>query len=469
MKKLKQIIDCSYDTLISGITDDSRDVYDGYLFVATKGFNVDHFDYIDKAIENGAVAIISDRNVEVDVPVVLVNNINDIYPELCRRFYDVAPNDFSLIGITGTDGKTTTATIVQKIITDDINCAYIGTNGCLVNGKVHHTNNTTPCTSELYNCLSIAKNGGCKATVMEVSSEALLHERVRGLEFDIVAITNITEDHLNVHKTIENYRKCKFKIVNYLKKDGVLVINGDDSNCRLLQIDNMYTFGFNSDNDYVISDFSESKAGINFKICHDNDIYEVISPLFGKYNAYNITLSFVIGLLKKIPSDTLIQRIKEVSSITGRGERLEFGQDYDIILDYAHTYNAIDNLLESVKGKYKRIITVTGAAGGREREKRSKIGKLVLEKSDYVIFTMDDPILEDVNDIIDDMISNCNNKNYERQLDRVAAISKAFEIAKPGDAVLIIGKGRDDYMALGTEKIPYCDYDVIVNYFKKNK
>lgn len=466
MKKLKDIIECDFDVEITGINDDSREIKPGYLFVATKGFNVDHFDYIDKAIENGAVAVISDRNIDVNVPVVLANNINDIYPELCRRFYDVSKDDFSLIGITGTDGKTTTASIIQKILTDNINCAYIGTNGCLVNGEIYHTNNTTPCTSELYNCLSIAKTGGCKTIVMEVSSEALLHERIQGLEFDFVAITNITEDHLNVHKTVENYRECKFKIVNYLKKDGVLIINGDDSNCRLLQISNMSTFGFGSDNDYVISSFLESKSGISFKICHDNDIYEIESPLFGKYNAYNITLSFIVGLLKKIPSDILIQKIQNMSPIIGRGERLEFGQDYEIILDYAHTYNAIDNLLESVKGKYRKIITVTGAAGGREKEKRSKIGKLVLEKSDYVIFTMDDPRFEDVNDIINDMIGDSTKTNYIREVDRVKAINKAFDMADAGDVVLVIGKGRDDYMALAEGKVPYCDYDVICDYFK---
>ena len=178
-------------------------------------------------------------------------------------------------------------------------------------------------------------------------------------------------------------------------------------------------------------------------------------------------MAFIIGLLNKIDADTLISRIKDISFITGRGERLDFGQKFEIILDYAHTYNAILNLLNSVKGKYNRVITVTGAAGGREKEKRSKIGKMVLEKSDLVIFTMDDPRWESVDDIIDDMIGECKNTNYERINDRVEAITHAFEIANDGDAVLVIGKGRDDYMALGTEKIPYCDYDVIRNYFAK--
>lgn len=468
MKKLNEIIDCDLDILISGISDDSRDIKEGYLFVATRGFNVDHFDYIDKAIENGAVAVISDREISFDIPhVVVEKDINKLYPELCRKFYGVNTSKLSLIGITGTDGKTTSATIVQKILNDSVGCAYIGTNGLFVKGKTYHISNTTPCISELYSCLSTVQDNSCQKVAMEVSSEALLHDRVEGLRFSIVAITNITEDHLNVHKTIENYRKCKFKIVDYLTDNGVAIVNGDDENCRNLHVNNLIKFGFASDNDYVISDFVEDKKGVKFKIRHKDSTYDISSQLFGKYNAYNITLAFIIGLLNNIEADVLIARIRDISFITGRGERLEFGQKFEIILDYAHTYNAILNLLDSVKGKYKRIITVTGAAGGREKEKRSKIGKMVLEKSDLVIFTMDDPRWESVDDIIDDMIGECKNTNYERINDRVEAISHAFEIANDEDVVLVIGKGRDDYMALGTEKIPYCDYDVIKKYFDK--
>ena len=468
MKKLNEIIECDLDILISGISDDSRDIKEGYLFVATRGFNVDHFDYIDKAIENGALAVISDREISFDIPhVVVEKDINKLYPELCRKFYGVDTSQLSLIGITGTDGKTTSATIVQKILNDSVGCAYIGTNGLFVKGKTYHISNTTPCISELYSCLSTIQDNLCQNVAMEVSSEALLHDRVEGLKFSIVAITNITEDHLNVHKTIENYRKCKFKIVDYLTDDGVAIVNGDDENCRNLHVNNLIKFGFASDNNYVISDFVEDKKGVKFKIRHKDSTYDISSQLFGKYNAYNITLAFIIGLLNNIEADVLIARIRDISFITGRGERLEFGQKFEIILDYAHTYNAILNLLDSVKGKYKRIITVTGAAGGREKEKRSKIGKMVLEKSDLVIFTMDDPRWESVDDIIDDMIGECKNTNYERINDRVEAISHAFEIANDEDVVLVIGKGRDDYMALGTEKIPYCDYDVIKKYFDK--
>ena len=466
MKKLKDIIDCDFDVEITGINEDSRDIKPGYLFVATKGFNVDHFDYIDSAIENGAVALVTDREYDTDLPVVIVDDINSTYLELCKKFYDVKLDDLSLIGITGTDGKTTSATIIQKVLNDSMKCACLGTNGLSIDDEVYHTNNTTPCISELYSSLSIVENNNCKALVMEVSSEALLHGRVKELKYDIVAITNITEDHLNVHKTIENYRECKLSIVNYLKDDGIVIVNGDDEICKSLHANNLITFGFNEDNDFVIFDYEEDRNGLKFKVRNNDNVYDINSSLFGKYNAYNICLGFIIGLCKKIPVDDLIKTLVNINFVAGRGEVLRFGQDYDIILDYAHTYNSINNLLNSVKGKYKRIITVTGAAGGREKEKRSKIGDLVLNKSDIVVFTMDDPRYEDVNSIIDDMIGDSTKTNYIREVDRVKAIYKAFDMAEEGDVVLVIGKGRDDYMAFAEGKVPYCDYDVICDYFK---
>ncbi len=467
MKKLSELIECSFDIDIFGIVDDSRLVKDGYLFVATKGFNVDHFNYIDDAISNGAVAVITDKEIDVDVPVVVVENIDGLFSKLCQKFYDVDPTEFRLIGITGTDGKTTSASVIRQLLLPSIDIAYIGTNGVDV-GNIHFdTNNTTPCISELYDCLSRIKINGCKTIVMEVSSEALLHNRVEGLEFDIIAFTNITEDHLNIHGTIENYRNSKFLLVKYLKDDGVIFLNGDDENCQMLTDDRVSTFGFDIDNNFTFFDVKFNDKIMEFKIKDyvTNKVYNITSPLLGKYNVYNIGLAFLVGLYFGVSDDDLVERIKKLEFVSGRGERLNFGQDFDIILDYAHTLNGISNILDSVDN-YKRVITVTGAAGGREKEKRSKIGDIVLKKSDVVIFTMDDPRYESVDSIIDDMIGTTDLVNYERINDRVKAIYRAFDIAKKGDIVLVLGKGRDNYMAIEDKKIPYSDYDVIKKYFE---
>lgn len=466
MKKLYELVDCKFDIDIVGIADDSRSVKPGYLFVATKGFNVDHFDYIEDAISNGAVAIVADHLVNKDIPVIMVDDVNESYVTICQRFFEVNPKEFKFIGITGTDGKTTTASVVRQLFLHNMNIAYIGTNGVDVLDKHYNTDNTTPCVAELYRLLSIIKSHDCKVVVMEVSSEALLHRRIEGLKFEMVAFTNITEDHLNIHGTIDNYRKAKFSLVNYLSDNGRVYINGDDENCRMLSCKNMYTFGFNENNNFTFFDVKESDDFVQFSIKHDGEFYNVKSPLLGLYNVYNVGLAFILGLDFNIPFLDLINYIEKLEPVAGRSERLDFGQDFTIILDYAHTFNGILNIVRSVS-KYKKIIVVTGAAGGREKEKRSKIGKMLLDLTDFVIFTMDDPRNESVDKIIDEMISNSTKANYARIVDRTSAIYCAFDMAKCGDIVLVLGKGRDNYMAIGDKKIPYSDYDVIAKYFTK--
>ncbi len=463
MKKLYELVDCDEELDILGVADDSRNISKGFLFVATKGFNVDHFDYIEDAISNGAVAIVADRKIDVSVPVVVVDNINDLYFDICSKFYDVHPSEFNFIGITGTDGKTTTATLVHNVLK---HYAYIGTNGVEVNDKSYSTNNTTPCISEFYECLKFVKDNGCKHIVMEVSSEALLHNRLRNVKFDIVAFTNITEDHLNVHKTIENYRNCKAKLLELLKDKGIVIYNGDDENCRMICKRRHGGFGFEEHNHNVIRNVNEMSDCVKFELWSSKrKCYFITTKLRGKYNIYNVAMAFMICTGCGFSEKFVCRELAKVDFIKGRGERLDFGQDFEIILDYAHTFNGIRCLLESVQN-YKKVIVVTGAAGGREKEKRHRIGKLILDKSTIAIFTMDDPRYESVDDIIDDMVS-ASSKDYIRIINREEAIHKAFELADKDSVVLVIGKGRDNYMAIEDRKEEYCDYNVIENYFNK--
>ena len=461
--RLNQLINTSYDIEIKGITDDSRLVKKGFLFVATKGYNVDHYDYVNNAIENGCSFVIVDREIAISFPHLVVENINSLYRELCKKYYNVSSLDFSLIGITGTDGKTTTTTIVSQIIDD---MAYLGTNGLCVNKKEFKTNNTTPCVSELYNDLHIIKQNNCKNIVMEVSSEALLHDRVADFLFDIVGFTNITGDHLNVHKTFENYVDCKMKLLKLVKDDGFVVVNGDDEILKNIHCNNLVTFGFDKNNDYVIDDVSYHKRYSEFSLKYNQKTIKIKCPFVGEYNIYNVTMAFIIGLLYGVEESLLLSRISKLKPVKGRGELLDFGQDYTIVLDYAHTTNGILKILETYKD-YDKVITVTGCAGGREKEKRSVIGDIVMNNSDIAIFTMDDPRYEDVNDIIDQMVGE--STDYVRIPDRVEAIHYALSVAPPKSVVLIIGKGRDNYMAIEDKKVPYCDYDVIYDYFNKNQ
>lgn len=461
MKKIKDLINCDYDIDIYGISDDSRYIKEGYLFVATKGFNVDHYDYIDDAIKNGASFVIADRDIKIDFPHVIVDeNISDLYRKLCKKFYDVDFNKLRMIAITGTDGKTTTSTIVKNIIKE---CAYMGTNGLDIFDKSYHTSNTTPIESELYADIKKIIDADCKVLSMEVSSEALLHNRVKDFRYDVVGITNITGDHLNIHKTFDNYVYCKKKLLDLIKDDGYAVLNGDDDILSKIEGNNIVKFGFNDNNDYIIDDIQyEKKTKIRLK--HGDEIIEIISPYKARYNAINVVMAFIICRLFGLDDNLILDRIKDLAPIKGRTESLDFGQDYDIILDYAHTINSIKNIISAFRD-YKTVITVTGSAGGREHEKRSIIGKYVIENSDVAIFTMDDPRYEDVNEIIDQMVGD--SKDYVRIPDREEAIRYALDIADESSVVLILGKGRDEYMAIEDKKPYYCDYDVIEKYFKE--
>lgn len=458
MKKIKDIIECDYDINISGITDDSRNVKKGYLFVATRGFNVDHYDYIDDAVERGCSFIVCDRDIDVDIPYMKVLDINNFFVEACMKFYDICLDDYHFIGITGTDGKTTTATLVKKIIGD---AAYVGTNGLSVVNKTFPTKNTTPCVDELYANLKYIKDY-CATTVMEVSSEALLHDRVKNFEFDIVAFTNVTGDHLNVHGSFDNYVKCKFKLLDLVIKNGYIVVNGDDEILQNITCQNMSTFGFGKNNDYQIFNVNYLSNFTEISVKYKEEIFEIKSPLKGKHNVYNIVMAFIIGLLFGIDKNVLIERIEKIGYVRGRCEELDFGQDYKIILDYAHTINGTKNILDTFSTCGK-LITVVGCAGGREKSKRNIIGNLVMDKSDIAIFTMDDPRDENVSDIIDQMVGG--RKDYLRFIDREEAINHALSIANKDDIVLILGKGRDNYMAINNEKVPYCDYEVVEKYF----
>ena len=461
MKKLRDLIDYDLDLNITGITDDSRLVKDGFLFVATKGYNVDHFDYIDDAIKNGCSFIVCDREFNKNFPHIVVDNIFETYIELCKKYYEVDPKDFSLIGVTGTDGKTTTTTIIKELLEE---CAYIGTNGVWVNDIEESTSNTTPCISELYEDLKIIKDNNVNTVSMEVSSEALLHDRVHGFIFDVVCITNITGDHLNVHKSFDDYIACKMKLLDHVKDDGYIVFNGDDNTLKIINKKNSISFGFNEDNDYVISDVKYLKRKTIITLRNNDLEWTINSPFIGEYNVYNVVMAFIVGHLFKVDDCLLLNKIEQLRPIKGRCEFLDYGQDFDIVLDYAHTINGINSILDTFSN-YETIITVTGSAGGREVEKRSVIGKSVIEKSDFAIFTMDDPRFEDPDEIIDQMVGD--NKDYYRIVDREDAIRFALSIAYPGSVVLILGKGRDNYMAIKDKKIHYNDFDVITNYFKK--
>lgn len=455
------------DVLISGIKINSKDVTDGDIFVCTMGVTADRHDFIDEAIKNGAKAVVVQKPVECSVPTILVENTNKELPLLASRFYDAPESKLDIIGITGTNGKTTVATIIQDLIGNDI-CGYLGTNGIICSKFSESIRNTTPDSDRLYGYFKRFVDSGCQILSMETSSEAFYRERLQNIKFKVGIITNITEDHLNIHKTIENYVACKQKLVMQVADDGYSILNTDDKyydETRKLAKGTVLTYGKKDADLQIISSISAAKE-TNITIKYNGMNYNFSSPLLGEFNTYNLCAAILALIALGYGIEDIIKRVSNIEAPHGRVEFLNYGQDYEIVLDYAHTPDAFSKLYKLLNEiKKGRIITVTGSAGGREKEKRGPMGKLVLDESDYVIFTMDDPRYEDVKDIISDLVSESDKSNYEIIVNRKEAIYRAFDMANKGDIVLIAGKGIDNYMAIEDKYLPYSDLEVIEEYF----
>ena len=472
MKKLTELYPnyTQPDIWIKGIKINSKEIEPGDIFVCTMGVTADRHDFIEEAVKNGAAAIVVQKDAECIVPVIKVENTNKELPLLASRFYDHPEDKLDMIGITGTNGKTTVATIIQNLIGNKT-CGYLGTNGIICSEFNETIRNTTPDSDRLYGYFKRFVDSGCKYLSIETSSEAFYRKRLDNLKFKVGIITNITEDHLNIHKTIENYVYCKKQLVNQVRDDGFSILNIDDSHYQEVRESakgTILTYGKKESTLQIINAiFSFDNTVVTLK--YQDKLYEFESPLLGEFNVYNLCAAFLALIAIGYDIETIVQRVPNIIAPSGRVEFLKFGQNYNIVLDYAHTPDAFSKLFSLLdKIKKGRIITITGSAGGREKEKRPQMGKVVLDNSDYVIFTMDDPRYEDPRDIIADLISTSDKTNYEIIIDRKEAIYKACELAQENDIVLVAGKGTDNYMAVEDKYLPYCDLEVIKEYFERD-
>ena len=467
MKLLSELYEGYPDVEIKGIKINSKQIEKGDIFVCTMGVTADRHDFIDEAISNGASAIVVSKDITTSVPTIKVENTNIELRKLASKFYDYPEKKLKLIATTGTNGKTTVSQIIQDLMGNNI-CGYMGTNGIICKEFNEKIINTTADADRLYMYFRRFLDAGCKYLSMETSSEAYFRHRLDDIYFDIGIVTNITEDHLNIHKTIENYVACKKEMLNHIKEDGIVILNKDDKyyeDFKNASKSKIITYGENNA-DFTIKNIEVTSNNTKFTLIYKEKEYKIESPLFGDFNAYNLTASIaaVVSLGNNI--EDVIKKVSNIKPLPGRVEFLNYGQKYDIVLDYAHTTDSFLKLYP-VLNKIKRgkLITVTGSAGGREKEKRGPMGKVVLDNSDYVIFTMDDPRDEDVNHIIDDLVSLSDKTNYERIINRKEAVFKAFDMAEDNDLVLVAGKGTDNYMAINDEYEPYSDLDVIEEYF----
>lgn len=439
----------------------SKDIKKGDLFIPFSGIE-DRNKYILDAINKKCSFIITNNNYNHE-KVIKVNNLEKEVINIFNKYYNYPLKNISLIGVTGTDGKTT----ITSILSDLLNCPTIGTNGFNIKNKNYSLNNTTPSLDVLYDCFNKTRNKKYKNLVMEVSSESYLTNRIGKLKFEIGICTNITKEHLDKHKSFNNYLKCKMEL---FKNSKISILNHDSKYYQKLKnvSKKTYSYGFSKGSTLRILYYKlyEDRSLICFKYL--NKKYKITYNLLGKFNVYNIACCILTMSKLGYNMDFIIERIKFIKGIKGRME-LIYNKKFKVILDYAHTTNATLNVLKFFS-KYKRnIITVVGCAGFRYKEKRKEIGDIVLKYSKLGIFTSDDPRFENPDEIIDDMLKITNKNNYIRIINRYYAIEYALKIANKDDIILILGKGHDNYMVVNHEKIPYSDMRTINEIIKKLK
>lgn len=471
MKKLSEIYDIDSQVLVKNVKINSKEVEKGDIFLCTMGVTADRHDFIDEAVRNGASCIVVSKDIKrSDVEVIRVEDTNKELISLSRKLYDFSDDDLSIIGVTGTNGKTTICTMIKDLLGDS--CGYMGTNGVISKSFNEKIRNTTPDADRLYKYFRRFVDDGCKILSMETSSEAFYRNRLATLKFKVGIISNITEDHLNIHKTIENYVDCKMELLRNVMYDGFSILNTDDKYYDIALKNakgKILTYGKDKNATMRLVSVVDTTLNSKVKFIYENKEYEVESPFLGEVNAYNLLASILAVISFGYNLDDILINVPNLSKVPGRMD-IVYNKEYLTILDYAHTTDAFNKILPILNElKKNRLIVVTGSAGGREKEKRPLMGKCILENSDYVIFTMDDPRYENVQDIINDLISKSDNKNYEIIIDRKEAINKALSIAKDGDVVLIAGKGIDNYMAIEDKYIPYSDLEVINDYYNKKE
>ena len=447
------------------IKTNSKLVKKGDTFVAIKGNTVDGHDFIDEAVKNGATKIVSEK-VNSNLETILVKDTKKYLNDYLVNNYSGKFKDIKFIGITGTNGKTTTAYLTSQILTKlGVKCAYVGTIGYYVDSKfVKVLNNTTPDILELYNLILDAKENGVKVIVMEVSSHSLDMGRINGIKLDVAAFTNLTEDHLDYHKTMEKYLEAKRLILNYIKDDGIMISNIDDTYGNSFRYKNFKTIGFNEKSDYKVNTYEYTNLTTKINFTYNNKVYNVETNLLNKFNIYNYmtALAFVNNL--GISIEDIINVTSKIVPPNGRNEIISVNGGKAIV-DYAHTPDAVEKIIAStLEKKLGKVITIVGCGGDRDPKKRPIMGDIATRLSDYVIFTNDNPRTEDEKNIMKDILNGVSKDNYEVIYDRKEAIKHGLDMISINDTLLILGKGHEDYQIIGHEKNHLSDKEEVLNY-----
>ncbi len=467
------------DAEIDGISIDSKSVTKGDLFVAIKGAKSDGHNYIDSAISKGASAVLVEDvpdQLNKGIPVIEVADTRMGLADISANFYNHPTKDLVLVGITGTNGKTTVTYLLESIWAyEGLSPGVVGTIDYRYKGKTTASNMTTPESHDLMETLSTMRHSGVSHVAMEVSSHALDKDRVRGCEFDVAVYTNLSQDHLDYHKSIEDYFDAKKKLFT-----EVLPQSSKSMLCSVINLDDEYGERLskeargeivlysveNSNANFYAKKINISEKGISAIIKTPGDNITINSGLLGKHNLSNILAAVATAYSLGVSSDTIEKGINELKSVPGRLEAIQNPFGFTILVDYAHTPDALSNVLRALRSFTKgRIVTVFGCGGDRDKTKRPLMGEIGRELSDLLIVTSDNPRTEDPEKIIDDIEKGVfgvddSKENYYRISDRRSSIKKALDIAREHDTVLIAGKGHEDYQIVGTTKHSFDDREV---------
>ena len=459
---------------IKGIHIDSRLVEEGDMFVAVKGTQTDGHAYIEKAIEKGAIAIVCEtlpEHINKQLTYIKVNHTEDLVGKLATTFYGNPTSKLKLIGVTGTNGKTTIATLLYNMFRKfGYKVGLISTVCNYIDGEAIPTEHTTPDPITLNKLLGRMADEGCKYAFMEVSSHAVAQKRIGGLKFAGGIFTNLTRDHLDYHKTVDNYLKAKKAFFDGLTKDAFALVNLDDKNGLVMTQNTkakVCTYSLRSLSDFKGKVLEDGFEGMLLDI---NNI-EVFVQFIGRFNAANLLAVYGTAcLLGKKPEDVLVA-LSTLRPVSGRFDSLRSSQGYTAIVDYAHTPDALVNVLDTIQevlnGKGE-IITVVGAGGNRDKGKRPIMAQEATKKSDRVIITSDNPRFEEPQDIINDMLAGLGKDDLKKVIsivDRKEAIKTACMLAQTGDVILVAGKGHENYQDIKGVKHHFDDKEVIREIF----
>ncbi len=456
------------DVNITGITFDSREVKAGYLFICISGFKADGHTFALEAVEKGAVAILAEHEIEeIGATTAIVENTRHETPTLAANFYDHPHKKLKVIGITGTNGKTTTTYLVKAILEHTGKKAgLIGTNQNLIGKTVLPSHHTTPDFIELMELLSRMTDEEAEYAVMEVSSHSLALDRVSACEFEIGAFTNITQDHLDFHETMEKYLEAKSKLFNLCK---IGVINNDTDAAAYLKekatCEKIITYGKDNPSDVTASDIDYRGDGISFDLSYQGEVVRVNLGIPGEFSVYNAltAISCCIGL--GISLTDIADGLSEAEGVKGRIEVVKANQDYTVIIDYAHTPDGLLNIINAIKGFAKgRIITLFGCGGDRDRTKRPIMGRVAGSLSDFCIVTSDNPRSENPSDIIKDILPGIDETACPYQVieNRFDAIEYALDHAEKDDIILLAGKGHETYQILKDRTITFDEREIVL-------